>query len=477
MNEENGRPASVSAESLARRMLHTHAPTRRGWLYRAWWLLVPVAAVVAFMEIPYDNPAAEGSALVSLLAFATALALRGLAEQTEAASAAMRLQDVGAESLGALIELLRWPVKRVRDTARWRLIALLRNLPEGAEESAEPVQLACLYDWLTPMQSLRQPDLVEAILAALPRIADENAIPAVLRLAKMKAWTRDARRIRDSARAVLPEIERRVETLRTAGGSAKTAPEGKAELLPKVPHRAFGEELGVHPQMRVLFLILAWLAVVPGGAWLCLTSAQAGNWLEAAAWAVVALGATQLHRLTLMSRHARMAHSILREENPEAVGRIAEAALWPDGRIRAAAMSTLARLLPRLKASDAGILTSSQRGCLNGLLNRTTAQEYPETVVALLRALEQIGDVSAMRYVQSLVDMPGRSARIAAVREAARECLPVLAERARLNTDPQVLLRPAEAPGAPSEILVRPASGAPVADDMMLVRPADAPDG
>jgi len=434
-----------------------------------------IPAVAAVLEVPYSLAAIAGNILVALFAFATVFGLRRYAEQTEAASAATRLQDVGAESMGALIELLRWPIRRVRDTARWRLMALLRNLPEGAEKLAEPVQLACLYDWLTPMQSLRQPDLVEAILAALPRIADENAIPAVLRVAKMKAWTRDARRIRDSARAVLPEIERRVAMLRTAGGSANTAPEGKAELLPNVAHRAFGEELGVRPQMRLLFLILAWLAVVPGGAWLCITSAQAGNWLEAAAWAAVALGATQLHRLTLMSRHTRLARSILREENVEAVGRIAEAALWPDGKIRAAAMSTLARLLPRLKASDAGLLTTSQRACLNGLLNRTTAQEHPETVVALLRALEQIGDVAAIRYVQSLVDLPGGSARIAAVREAARECLPVLAERARLNTDPQVLLRPAEAPGAPSEMLLRPASGAPATEDTMLVRPADAP--
>ncbi len=467
--------APETAEALVRRILETRVQSRRGWLYWTW---VGLALFLFWFAFTTGWPLAPW--WTWLLPIGVSLTARGigrLAAAAETASVAAVLQGDDCQRAGVLIELLTWPVKRVQAVARWRLMSLLSTLQEDDAAALTPVQLACLYDHLTPMQAARDPDFVEAILRALPRIGDDRAIPAVMRLVRMRAWTRSLCRIRTTARVLLPAIEARVLRVRRERGLVEDDARAGVGTVESPPgRRGFGEELGLRPQMRLGFLVAAWLTIVPLGAWLSFDLAKQHRWLEALLYGALAVGATQLHRLTLMQRHARLLRSIMQEEDVEAVGRIAEAVLWPDEKIRAAAMSALVRVLPKLKASDAGILTSTQRTCLNGLLDRTTARERPDVVVALLRALEQVGDMSAVPYVRSLANMPDATARMATVREAARECLPVLLERARQNTDPQVLLRPAEQPAAPEEMLVRPVMPGPVAEDAMLLRPADTVD-
>jgi hypothetical protein len=454
------------ADDLARRIAATRAGSPSNLMLGLWSLWFALIAVAAF---------ATGSPLLMLSAALAAWTGRALSQRADAAIASTSLPDIGHDCLGPLLELLGWPSNRIREVARWRIGALLRTLPEGRPICLSRVQLASLYDALTPAMALRHPWFVESVLRALPAIADAQALPAVLRLAQMWAWAPRLRRIRDAARAALPGVEQRILALREAGDEAGTAEEDHDTPNEEMARRTYGEELGDRPQMRFAFLIAAYAGIVPACLYQASSLASNGRWLDASVYTVIALAATQLYRFTMLSRHGRMVRELMNEDSVEAIGRLAEAAVWPDARIRAAAVSALTRLLPRLKASDSRLLTPAQRECLYVFLNPAQARAFPEMAAALLQALEQVGDMAAVPHVRTLAQMSPRSARLSAIRDAARQCLPALMERARLNTDHQILLRPAEAPGPPEETLLRPVMpGTPSTDVTLLVRPANA---
>ena len=104
------------------------------------------------------------------------------------------------------------------------------------------------------------------------------------------------------------------------------------------------------------------------------------------------------------------------------------------------------------------------------MLCRALGRGPEATDIAVLGALRHIGGASAVAPVEKLA----QAGRSPAIREAAERALPVLRERRRAETDPTRLLRPATSPEDPGSVLLRPASGAPSADDLgTLVRPAD----
>jgi len=464
-----------TAEELARRITETRVERQRGLLYWFLWAVAPITTFWSLSEMWV--PGGWVLLVVAAVLWAVAHGMHRLAERAESAATALMLSDLGPEALGPVIELLSWPHRRVRSVARWQLIAMLPRLTPDDARHLTSVQRACLYDTLTPLSAQTSPELVEATLAALPSIADERALPAVMRLVRMPGWTRRLRRIRMTARALLTRIEARILEQRTPGDAGAKHRGAASEDAEAGELRAgFGDELGFRPQMRFAFLVAMWLTAVPFGVVSGIRSLTSGAWLDAAGYFLLAALSTQLYRVTMFSKHARLARQLLTEQDVSAIGRLAEAACWPDARVRAAALSSLTRLLPKLKASDAGVLTTAQRGCLHALLNGPTARAHPEVVVALLRALEQVGDLAAVPFVRNLANLSDSSARTVAVRDAAGECLPVLMERARLNTDPQILLRPAEAPGPPEETLLRPVYPGILADTATLVRPIETED-
>lgn len=461
MNEDAGTPRT---EDLARRILDTRAANQSSALFGVWAFWWSVVAFVALLT---------GSTWLLAVSGLAALFSYNARRNEDASASAVLMADLKPESLGSLIELLQWPSARVRDVARWCATGILIRHDPASPFDLTPVQRATLYDTLTPLTAYRHPDFVQAVLSALPSIADEQALPAVMRLVRMKPWSKRMGRIREAARAMLPAIEARILSQRDESGPVHGEGDARMEA-PEAPRRAYGAEFGMRPQMRLGFLLAAWLIIVPFGGAKALQLALDGQWLDALFFAVPAAASTQLHRLTMMGRHARLARELMNEDDIEAIGRLAEAATWPDARLKAAAISALTRLLPRLKASDAGMLTSAQRGCLNLFLNAAEARAHPDLVVALLGALEQVGDMAAVPYVRSLAQMPTKSARLAAIRDAAQQCLPALMERARVNTDHQTLLRPASAPGPPEETLLRPAMPDKAAAEIaLLVRPAE----
>jgi hypothetical protein len=156
-------------------------------------------------------------------------------------------------------------------------------------------------------------------------------------------------------------------------------------------------------------------------------------------------------------------------EDVRTVGVLAEALEYRDPRIVQAAKTTLLRLLPQLKASDSGMLNTEQRAALNRALERENA----DLVIAILKALEQVGDSQALPVVQRLADGERWAAASSRIRVAAQECLPALLLRSEEERSRQTLLRAssgAETELTPSDMLLRPASGAGMTAPHELLR-------
>lgn len=120
------------------------------------------------------------------------------------------------------------------------------------------------------------------------------------------------------------------------------------------------------------------------------------------------------------------------------------------------AEQALIRLLPRLRPTDAGLLNEAQRDILcrelsggNELMTgRFDDSSEPDAnlIVAILRALEQVGDARFVPPVEKLAAGKGRAKKDARIREAAQACLPFLqarAEQGAPDADPNIPLRPA----------------------------------
>jgi len=140
--------------------------------------------------------------------------------------------------------------------------------------------------------------------------------------------------------------------------------------------------------------------------------------------------------------------------DPRAVGVLAIALEDGDALVRRGAEEALHKLLPRVRAGDAAYITAEPMQALLSLLETGS----DSLRIALLQALEQIGDERAIPYVNYLIVFGPSS-----VRRRAQECLPYLEERARLARESATLLRASSATAvatAPHHLL-RPAYASP----------------
>ncbi len=153
--------------------------------------------------------------------------------------------------------------------------------------------------------------------------------------------------------------------------------------------------------------------------------------------------------------------------DPRAVGVLAVVGQDSDVILRQQAQDALLKLLPRIRASDATYIDAEGMKALIGLLR----EDFDPLRLAILQALEQIGDERAVPMVMDLRDSP--RVRLE-VRQAAAECLPALENRARLARESATLLRASSglSPTEASSVLLRPASSAEAAADNLL-RPVE----
>ena len=152
----------------------------------------------------------------------------------------------------------------------------------------------------------------------------------------------------------------------------------------------------------------------------------------------------------------------------------------------AVANEQLPLLLVRMQASDASLLTKEHHTILNKVLQTnflsktgrknlmtipiskrffrdlSDARHYvPRLEVAILQALQQIGDASSLPVVEELAEGNGQAKKCPELQQAAKDCLPFLRERAAHQQQTQTLLRASDGNITPVAMLLHPAMPAP----------------
>ena len=128
------------------------------------------------------------------------------------------------------------------------------------------------------------------------------------------------------------------------------------------------------------------------------------------------------------------------------------------------AVMILKQLLPNLHANDADLFTPDQQEVLVTLLGN----KDKELVIAVLKALEQIGDEKAIIPVERLV----AQTKYSNIQQAAQECLSYLQTRAQEKVQALTLLRPSDT-NPPIETLLCPTSAANDNAQEQLLRPLE----
>lgn len=228
-------------------------------------------------------------------------------------------------------------------------------------------------------------------------------------------------------------VDQRQKNMRTIGVSAVS---GATSALANIAVQAHG-----HPQYSPLLL------------WVALGS----------------LGTTLTFSFGGLFRLKAMMNELANAGDLRVVGPLLEIAVLQDSGANAMAALLLTRLLPRLRASDATLLTDGQRAALGRTLTHHTGN--PDFLLAALKALEQVGDGSALSVVESLATGKIRTAAPKRVQAAAQECLPFLQARYAQQQASETLLRASDISKTPSDTLLRPAQGVVARKDAELLRP------
>lgn len=139
----------------------------------------------------------------------------------------------------------------------------------------------------------------------------------------------------------------------------------------------------------------------------------------------------------------------------------------------------LTQLLNRVQAVDRGLFTSGHRQILYRELDRFSQPEHRHDdstwPMALIHAVEQIGDTKALPILRKLTLMPERTGYLDQIQRAASIAIARMEQRFVQERASQTLLRPSSSiPAASGAMLLRPASGSPQTPADQLLRPGDA---
>ena len=165
-------------------------------------------------------------------------------------------------------------------------------------------------------------------------------------------------------------------------------------------------------------------------------------------------------------------------EDLNLIGPIISMYVRPDGigQKRVVLGNTLARLLPRLRFDHAGLLTVEQKQDMLRLLpinmdSKDEAERAVDWNMALqaLKALEQIGDESAIPAVQRLTSYIFNQNTM--VQQAAEQCLKHLRSNTGRHKEMQTLLRASAVAEVAPGMLLRPADGHAATPPEQLLRP------
>jgi hypothetical protein len=166
----------------------------------------------------------------------------------------------------------------------------------------------------------------------------------------------------------------------------------------------------------------------------------------------------------LFKNTSRAANVMADFDDLRIVGPLVES--WRDIEARPAITDALLRLLPRMKASDSHLLNLEQRKALYKILK----SDEETLLLAILKALEQIGDSAALPFVEKLANPPLGGKVSVKVKQAAWVCLPFLIERAKQEHNSATLLRASGTMETHTGELLRPATTTSETDPRDLLR-------
>ena len=134
-----------------------------------------------------------------------------------------------------------------------------------------------------------------------------------------------------------------------------------------------------------------------------------------------------------------------------------------------------------MKASDAYLLMPVDHRMIHFWLNnasllRDNNPKFESLYIAALKALEQVGDASAVPVVEKLTQMKPRTPGQEKIKQAAIECLPMLRTKSKEVETARTLLRASHGQDARPYTLLRPANGEGQVDSTGLLRGSEAPE-
>jgi hypothetical protein len=459
------------------RLVQEGQSSELGLIAGLWLVATPFLGIWTLVELLNGS---IQSFLAGLL-FLSAIKISKTTLQNDQLRGAISLRGTNGAWIGPLAEILEWPVPRAKNIAKYALTYLLPSINPTDWADLTPQQRQIFYAHLDPKYTRTEATFQTALLDGIRRAGDTNAIAQVERLATLKHWFSPKRRcLIERAIECLTHLERiEQEEIMRASNMAwsesaleveapavqeKTPPELQA-LITEIRE---AREKSSQPGMRLPYLIASWFIIVPFCAVLTFVQLSEGSKLLAALWACLAVAGTQLYRLTLLPWQTASARRLAEYDSVKGVGLMVEVLEWPDPASKLAASSALIRLLPRLKTSDAHLLNPDQRQILYKRLTLGNVRAEYELIMATLKALEQVGDVSAVGYVQKLSQARATTSAQVRVVQAAQDCLPYLLKRAESNQSSQYLLRASYSEEHNPATLLRPARDDSVAPEELL---------
>jgi hypothetical protein len=171
-----------------------------------------------------------------------------------------------------------------------------------------------------------------------------------------------------------------------------------------------------------------------------------------------------VRRATAAQKNAGRSLSTI--DDIRATGPLIEVLMVDDTAVRNLARSSLRILLPRLRASDIGLLNDQR----HRLLHKELRTKDSGWATLILRALEQVGDGRDVQMVVRIATDVFSARGSREVRQAAEDCLKFLFQREQDDRMRSTLLRPFGYDPVNNLTLLRPASDAQDIDAMLLLR-------
>ncbi len=454
-------------------------PLKRGLVLKLWKLSTPFSALGIWAGAASADPAIL---ITSIFCLATALQINKIASLLDTSQRTWKSHDVNGKWIGVMGEALLWPDKRIRKQASLMLTRLLQQMSQHEADLLTPEQRTNLLQHINMKMWKRDPDLVIALIRGVALWNDPQILPSLYHIAASKPRKYPQKELISELRGSIVRLERSLlkegipiklavnsTTIQTHESEVESKPVFSPEALERISK--LNEETQERiAGMRLGFLLATWLIIVPYTGYQAVLGILHKSPLQMISFTMLMLLSTQLYRLTLSKKQSEAAYKLALAEDVNAVGSLAETLDWPDVELNGAARRALTKLLPRLKASDSHLLNDTQRQSLYKRLRMSHAVKNMGFTLAVLKSLEQIGDKSAVPYVQLLAESTSHTHSETRIREAAIECLPFLKIRAESTHNTQTLLRASSAEQSPKEMLLRPAANSSEAFPEQLLR-------